>query len=65
MNYPAASRRGIAEELVLQFAASSGELTPLRLEKKCQFSQPDFRALMNNSINMYKKNNVIIIYPEQ
>ena len=33
MNYPAASRRGIAEELVLQFAASSGELTPLRLEK--------------------------------
>jgi len=28
MNYPAASRRGITKELVLLFAASSGELTP-------------------------------------
>jgi hypothetical protein len=32
MNYPAASRRGITKKLVLQFAASSGELTPKWLE---------------------------------
>lgn len=32
MKLPAASRRGISEELILNFAASSGELTRKRLE---------------------------------
>jgi hypothetical protein len=33
MKIPAASRRGISEELILNYAASSGELTPKEIRK--------------------------------
>ena len=56
MNYPAASRRGITEELVLQFASSSGELTPMRLETVEEYQVvSSSTATVPNNKNLIKK----------
>jgi hypothetical protein len=52
MKLPAASRRGISEELILNFAVSSGGLTPKRLEMI-------FKSPIKNQIKSAKKNGEI------